>query len=183
MLGTVPSTPSRSRRIVPAEPSAEGAGPPSFAEFFEGSHRDLFRALYLLTGSAAEADELLQEAFVRVLERWDRVSRMDRPTGYLYRCAMNLHRNRRRRARLVWHPMASDVDGTDQFARADERDALARGLAVLPPRQRAAVILTELLDYTSEQAGEVLGVKAASVRALAHQGRRALREALGGRDG
>ena len=125
----------------------------------------------------------MQEAFVRVLERWDRVARMDRPEGYLYRTAMNLHRNRQRRARLALRKLTSSAAGTDEFHRAEERDALARALAKLPPRQRAAVVLTELLDCSSEDAGRILGVRSGTVRALAYQARNALREALGGQDG
>lgn len=53
----------------------------SFEEFFEAEHVRLGRALYLLTGSTAEADELSQEAFVRVYERWDRVRDMTSPEG------------------------------------------------------------------------------------------------------
>jgi RNA polymerase sigma-70 factor, ECF subfamily len=159
-------------------------GPTAFSEFFEASHASLFRAMYLLTGNRQEAEELTQEAFVRVLERWDRVVRMERPEGYLYRTALNLHRNRQRRARAALRRVvASPEPPRDDFDRADERDALARALAKLPARQRAAVILTELLDYSSERAGEVLGIRAGTVRALTYQGRNALREALGGRDG
>ena len=65
-----------------------------FEEFFDAEHVRLARALYLLTGSAAEADELTQEAMVRVYERWDRVQRMDSRQGYLFRTALNLHRSR-----------------------------------------------------------------------------------------
>jgi DNA-directed RNA polymerase specialized sigma24 family protein len=67
-----------------------------FEEFFQAEHVRLARALYLLTGSAADADELTQEAMVRVYERWDRVRQMDSPQGYLFRTALNLHRSRLR---------------------------------------------------------------------------------------
>ena len=66
-----------------------------FEEFFEAQHLRLSRALYLLTGSASEADELAQEALVRVYERgteWGKAS----PEGYLFRTALNLHRSRLR---------------------------------------------------------------------------------------
>jgi len=66
----------------------------------------------------------------------------------------------------------------DEFARADERAEVARALATLTPRQRAAITLTELLGYGSEEAGQVLGVKAATVRSLASQARTALRSKL-----
>jgi DNA-directed RNA polymerase specialized sigma24 family protein len=67
-----------------------------FEEFFQTEHVRLARALYLLTGNTAEADELTQDAMVRVYERWDRVRQMDSPQGYLFRTALNLHRSRLR---------------------------------------------------------------------------------------
>ena len=69
-------------------------------------------------------------------------------------------------------------EGRDAFAAADERDALARALARLPERQRAAIVLTELLGYSSEEAGGVLGVKDVTVRSLASQARSTLRTHL-----
>ena len=54
-----------------------------------------------MTGNRAEAEELMQDAFLSVWERWDRVSGMDDPIGYLYRTAMNLFRKRYRRAMLA----------------------------------------------------------------------------------
>ena len=67
-----------SERRVASEPPPR---PASFEAFFEAEHERLFRALYLVTGNAQEAEELMQDAFVAVWERWDRVSGMDEPTG------------------------------------------------------------------------------------------------------
>jgi DNA-directed RNA polymerase specialized sigma24 family protein len=53
-----------------------------------------------------------------------------------------------------------------------------QGLSQLSPRQRAAVVLTELLGYTSEAAARVLGVRPGTVRALASQGRAVMRRGL-----
>jgi hypothetical protein len=67
--------------------------PADFSVFFAERYQRLVRACLLLTGNAAEGEDLAQEAMARVLERWDRVSTMDDPEGYLYRTALNLHRN------------------------------------------------------------------------------------------
>jgi DNA-directed RNA polymerase specialized sigma24 family protein len=66
---------------------------------FETEHERLLRALFIVTGSAEEADELMQDAFVAVWERWDRVGGMNDPTGYVYRAAMNRFRSRLRSTR------------------------------------------------------------------------------------
>ena len=128
-----------SERRATSEPPPR---PASFEAFFEAEHERLFRALYLVTGNAQEAEELMQDAFVAVWERWDRVSAMDEPTGYLFRTAMNRFRSRLRRASRAARRAAGSDPGGDAFAAADERDAVARALARLPERQRSAIVLT-----------------------------------------
>src|SRR6266540_2818567 len=64
----------------------------------------------------------------------------------------------------------------DLFEAVDDRDVVARALARLSERQRAALVLIDLLDFDSEGAARILGIKAATVRALASQGRAALRK-------
>jgi RNA polymerase sigma factor (sigma-70 family) len=152
----------------------------AFERFFEDTHVRLFRALYLVTGRTGDAEDLVQESFVKVWERWDRVRSMERPEGYLFRVAMNSARSRARRrsvaARLI--PGRSEFD---RFEEVDQRDAVVRALRAVPPRQRAAVVLTELLGYDATAAASILRVKPATVRSLASLARSALRDAM--RDG
>lgn len=64
-------------RSVPAEPAEEvavGETAPSFEEFYAAASRPLFTALCLVTGNRHEAEEVAQDAFVRVFERWDHTS-------------------------------------------------------------------------------------------------------------
>ena len=138
----------------------------------------LLRALYLVTGNAQEAEELMQDAFVAVWERWDRVGAMDEPVGYLYRTAMNRYRSRLRRAVRATRKVVGSAEDEDEFAAAEERDAVARALARLPERQRAAIVLTELLGYASAEAARILGVEDVTVRSLASQARASLRSDL-----
>jgi RNA polymerase sigma-70 factor (ECF subfamily) len=150
----------------------------SFEEFFQAEHVRLARALYLLTGSAAEADELAQEAMVRVYERWDRVRQMDSPQGYLYRTALNLHRSRLRwlatRARHIVHATASP----DPAEVVQGRDDLARALASLPTGQREAVVLVEWLGMDQEEAATALGIRPGSIRARLSRAKADLRRML-----
>src|SRR3990172_5528462 len=76
--------------------------PMSFETFFETERIRLYRVLFAITGSRQEAEDIAQEAFLRVWERWDRVAALDEPVGYLHRTAMNVFRDRRRR--LVLRP-------------------------------------------------------------------------------
>ena len=162
-----------------AEARIQADGPaPSFESFFEAEHARLYRALYLVCGDTHEAEELMQEALLRVWERWDRVREMDEPTGYLYRIAMNLFRSRvRRAARSVRAPFAARHT-EDPYAAVDLRDEMVRRLRALTPRQRAALVLTELLGFPSEEAGRMLGIAAATVRALGTQARASMRTSM-----
>src|SRR3712207_6383924 len=130
----------------------------AFERFF-GANRDrLHAALWLITRDAHEAEEVAQDAFVRVLERWDRVRHLDDPDGYLFRTAMNVYRKRLRRARVALRRTARPSPERDRIAAIDERDAVVRALATLTSRQRAAIVLTDLLEMTSEEAARALGV-------------------------
>jgi RNA polymerase sigma-70 factor (ECF subfamily) len=75
---------------------------------------------------------------------------------------------------MVRHAVGADP-AADVFDAVDARLLVARALQDLTPRQRAAVVLTELLGYTAEAAGKELGIRPATVRALTFQARSALR--------
>jgi hypothetical protein len=81
---------------APDEPMDEEL--PTFEGFFEDQKERLLRILSVITGSRAEGEDLAQEAFTRVFERWETVAAMEDPAGYLHRTAMNLFRNQYRRA-------------------------------------------------------------------------------------
>ena len=92
------------KRAVQLQTDPQTAPPASgsaFDDFFAEYRTGLFGALWLVTRDRHEAEELTQDAFVKVWERWDRVRELDDPVGYLYRTGMNLSRNRRRRAGLA----------------------------------------------------------------------------------
>jgi RNA polymerase sigma-70 factor, ECF subfamily len=150
----------------------------AFEDFFRGQTQNLYAHLCLITGNRAEAEELAQEAFLKVWERWDRVADMDEPGGYLYRTAMNLFRKRYRRVGVALRKTVSVELREDEFATAEDRSVVAGALVELAPRQRAALILTELIGFSSEEAGRMLGVRAGTVRALASQGRAAIKQHL-----
>ena len=153
----------------------------SFEDFFEIEHGRLFGALALVTGDRQEAEDVMQEAFLRVWERWHLVQSFASPTGYLYRTAMNVFRMRRRRALTASRRMARPFLRSDDVEAAEARSDLDRGLAALSTRQRTAVVLTELLDFSSSEAASAMGVSPANARKLAQHGREALRQALGSR--
>ena len=153
-----------------------------FDDFFEEEHERLFKALYFVTGNRQDAEELMQDAFLKLWERWGEIHRIADPTGYLFRVALNGFRMRRRRAAMSIRRVASIPERTDSFLDAEMRADIRRLLLAVTPRQRAALLLVDLLGYPSDQAGSILGVRPSTVRALATKGRQALRAMEGGLD-
>ena len=153
----------------------------TFDAFYEDHLDQLFRAMFLITGNAGEAEDLAQEAFVRVFERWDRVSRLDSPAGYLYRVGLNLHRTHLRRARVaarkLW-PRPSD----DAIGAADDRSVIRDALHRLPGRQRSALILVDWLGLTTSEAARILRTTPAAIRTRLSRARKAMRALLEERD-
>jgi RNA polymerase sigma-70 factor (ECF subfamily) len=150
------------------------AGIVDFESFFHDEYERLYKALCLFTGRAHEAEEVAQEAFVIVWERWDRVASMDSPVGYLYRVAMNAARRRFRRGALA-RRHAGEPSSVDELQRIDDQDEAWR---------RAALILTGYLGCSSDEAAVILGNKASTVRVLTARARAAVRGSEeGGIDG
>jgi RNA polymerase sigma-70 factor (ECF subfamily) len=154
----------------------------SFDTFVEEEHERLYKALYFVTGSRQDAEDLTQEAFMKLWERRDTINEIEDPTGYLFRVALNGFRMRRRRAAMAIRRHAPLPEARDGFVEAEMRADVRRLLLGLTPRQRAALLLVDLLGYRSEQAARILRVRPSTVRNLASQGRRALKATEGARD-
>jgi RNA polymerase sigma-70 factor, ECF subfamily len=152
--------------------------PQLFEDFFGEEHARLFGALCFVTGDRHEAEEIMQDAFLRMWERWDEVQFAD-PSAYLFRTAMNVFRNRYRRSVLGLRKTLGITPSEDAFANVDDRDLLVRSLRELTPDQRAAVLLTGYVGLSSEEAGKMLGMRASTIRTLATRGRAAIREKAG----
>jgi RNA polymerase sigma-70 factor (ECF subfamily) len=167
------------RRLTTAE-----AGPgrrdaqKTFEAFFQEEHARLLRALYLITTDRSEAEDVTQEALLRVWERWSRVRRMENPTGYLYRVALNISRSRARSVSRSMRRVLWPMSPVDPLAVTEDRDAVVRALRTLTPRQRAALVLTELLDMDVASTAQALGIKEGTVRSLVSQARSAMRSRL-----
>jgi RNA polymerase sigma-70 factor (ECF subfamily) len=152
--------------------------PSSFEEFFTEHGRSVFSAVWLVTRNRHEAEEITQEAFLRIWERWERVSTLEDPKGYLYVTAMNVWRSRVRRTGVALRKVVHAMPADDRLDEVESRDAVIRALAPLPERQRAAIVLTDLLGLTSEQAAEAIGIRPSSVRVLAKRGRERVRSTM-----
>jgi RNA polymerase sigma factor (sigma-70 family) len=153
--------------------------PLDFAAFFADEHGGLLKLLYFVTGNRADAGELMQEAFLKVWERWDRIDRIDDPRNYLFRVALNGSRMRARAARRAMRRLVAPVSSTDPYDEIDLREDVRTMMLSLAPRQRAALVLLDMYGYGSEEAARILGIRPSTVRALASQGRAVLRASGG----
>ena len=156
---------------------------PAFEALFAEERTRLFTSLWLVTRDRHEAEEIAQDAFVKVWERWDRRGAPDDPTAYLFRTAMNIMRNRRRRAAVALRHASFRRESPDELDAVESRDVVMRALGALTPSQRAALVLMDLLDMSSTEAADALGVRPSTVRVLAARGRATLATQIGANDG
>jgi RNA polymerase sigma-70 factor (ECF subfamily) len=155
-----------------------------FVDLFETEYRRLFATMCLVTGNSAEAEEVVQDAFVRVWERWSHGAEISHPVAYLYRTAINVVRSRARRiVRATRLSLLRPVLPEDPYQAVVDRHVLLQALAGLTPRQRLAVVLVDLLGMSSSEAGRSMHVRAVTVRVLLSQARAAIRVSLEEEDG
>jgi RNA polymerase sigma factor (sigma-70 family) len=163
------------------DPAAAPTGV-DFEGFFQREHERLYRALWLVTRNRHEAEEIMQDAFLKMWERWDELGSIADPAGYLYRTAMNVLRSRGRRAAMALRRAVGQIPPDDGMAAVEERDAMVRMLSSLTPRQRAVVVLRDVLGLTSADAADALGISPSTVRVLGARARAVLKKELGGGD-
>lgn len=152
-----------------------------YVAFVRARQDALLRAAYLICGDHHLAEDLVQEALVKLASRWERL-RDEAPEAYvrriLYRDAVSRWR-RVRRERLVDHQdpqgvMAGRASGevTDRWVDGAQVRA---ALALLPPRQRAVMVLRYFEDLSEAEIAETLGVARGTVKSQASDAMRTLR--------
>lgn len=139
----------------------------------------LRRVAYLLCQDWHRADDLVQSAITRLYLHWRKASAAENVDGYartvLVRVFLAEQRGGwRQRVRVVERIPDEAAESADHAGRIDLRAALA----ALPPRQRAAVVLRFYCDLSIEQAADVLGCSAGTVKSQTARGLDALRRAL-----
>jgi RNA polymerase sigma factor (sigma-70 family) len=143
-------------------------GPEEFCDAVRGR---LVGALTLATGQRAVAEELAQEALVRVWQRWDRVSRLDAPEAWAVRVGLNLATSWHRRRLAEWR--ANRRTGTAEPATGDDDRAVAvavqEAVSALPERQRAVIVARYFLGYDVAATAELLGCAEGTVKSSTHQ--------------
>lgn len=158
---------------------------------FREHERLLWGLCYRMTGSAADAEDLVQDTFVRAMERPPRQT--DRPARpWLVRVAMNasrdhLRRRRRQQYKGPWLPAPVEPasyepamqDGTSTAGRYDLMESVSfaflLALEALTPQQRAVLLLRDVFDYSVVETSQALDISAANVKTTLHRARRTMR--------
>jgi len=139
------------------------------------------RFAYFLTGNREQAEDLVQEAFVRVAGRFGHLRMDDRFDAYLRRTIVNLYTSglRRRRLERRWMEREAEPAARATSPAADaaaSRDDLWVRLQVLPERQRAALVLRYYEDLSEQETASLLGCSVGAVNQLVVRATRALRD-------
>jgi RNA polymerase sigma-70 factor (sigma-E family) len=140
----------------------------------------MVRLAYVVTGDASVAEDLAQDAFVRVAGRFTHLRNEGAFEFYLRRTVLNLCKNHfRHKARERRYLRSHPPEGAHDPHRATETHEVIRvALLELPERQRAAIALRHFEDLSVEDTARVLGCRPGTVKALTSRGLEALREAL-----
>jgi RNA polymerase sigma-70 factor (sigma-E family) len=153
----------------------------ALSRLFEAHHADTVRLAFYLTGSWPVAEDLAQEAFVRLWRRWGGLRDHHAALSYLRATVVNLSRSALRRRLLELRhqrPIGEGGYDSDLVTRLE----VARALAALPAGKRACVVLRHLVDLSVEETAAVLGISTGSVKSQTHKGLRLLEAALSDRD-
>lgn len=156
------------------------AGPSTatFEDFVAVHGRRLGGFALLITGNPHDAQDILQEALIGLYPKWQRVAERGDPLAYVRRSLINRHVSARRKLRRLVTLDPSRTPTTDPIAAVDGRHWAIRLIAVLPERQRVAVVLRVMEDWEFVEIADALGVSQANARKLVSRGMAALRARL-----
>lgn len=163
----------------------------AFRELVDRHSRTMFKTAYRLTGNEADADDLVQEAFLRAYRKLDRFDGRSQFSTWLYRitvnCGMDLMRKKsRRNARaamdegVVLDSVATDDPRPDRLALSGEIGrAVESVLRTLSPMERAAFVLRHFEGRSIAEIGGLLGARSGATKHAIFRAVKKLRAALG----
>jgi RNA polymerase sigma-70 factor (sigma-E family) len=162
------------------------ADPGRLGELYQRHAHEAVRLAYLLTGERALAEDLVQDAFVRLAGRLVHLRDPGAFDAYLRRTVVNLCRSqfRRRKVERAYvqragrAPEARGALGSDRSL--EDREVLWRAMGRLSPRQRAAIVLRFYEDLSEERTAELLNCRPGTVKSLVSRGLETLRAEIRG---
>jgi RNA polymerase sigma-70 factor (ECF subfamily) len=152
----------------------------SYTWFFTSEYPQVVRLLTVVLHDPGAAEDIAQDAFVRLHRHWGKVSRYDSPEAWVRRVALNCAFSWRRRERRRMEREVSAADGHLSPRRAPDSDLseVITAIRTLPPRDRALIALYHLEDRPVAEVAELLDMKVGAAKVALHRARRRLAEAL-----
>jgi RNA polymerase sigma-70 factor (ECF subfamily) len=172
--------------------------PEAFDALLDAYSKPLYGYFYRVTGSRQDAEDLLQETFVRVVRSIDRYQDDGRFEAWIYRIAGNLVRDRLRKKNstpptkqafasadadegadsLSRFPDRNENDPAENSSRNEQTDRLQIALDRLPEHEREAICLRHFSQMSFQQIAELMEAPLGTVLARAHRGLKRLRELM-----
>jgi RNA polymerase sigma-70 factor (ECF subfamily) len=147
-------------------------------DVFRTTYARLVTSLYAFTGDLAEAQDAVQEAFVRAVGRERRVMSAQSPEAYLCTMARNVARRRWTRAHKLAQRMQQEQPDQSALTPSPDRVAVIQALGELPPAQREALVRYHFGDQSVDDIADALGVSPGTVKSRLSRGRTAMVELL-----
>jgi RNA polymerase sigma-70 factor (sigma-E family) len=169
MMSVMEETPAPHRPGTSEERAPSPWADP-LVELYQERYGPMVRLAYLMISDWAAAEELVQDAFVKVHRNWGRATN---PPAYLRTAVVNACRSWGRRKVLELHRRPAPAGHAQLVA-----DEMWDALQVLPERQRTAIVLRFYEDMPDAQIAEILGCREATVRTSIHRGLARLRKEM-----
>lgn len=154
----------------------------SFEELVRLTHRRVYSLAYRLVGDRLDAEDVAQEAYLRMYRGLGGFREEARFETWMYRIVTNCaitHLRKRGRFGDVVAEETLDVPVPDLAAdQAVDRDELSRGLARLPEGQRTVLFLKDVYGLSCREIGEEIGIEEGAVKVRLHRARKRLKELL-----
>jgi len=141
---------------------------------YEACYRRLVGLLALAGGSRAEAEDCVQEAFIRLIKVWSKVSRYEDPEAWLRCVAFRQLSNRRRAARTAARGLLRLGSPPEQASPSEDSLDIARALATLPLGQRQVVVLHYYVQLELTAIARELNVPLGTVKSRLSRARTSL---------
>jgi RNA polymerase sigma-70 factor (ECF subfamily) len=148
--------------------------PGTFDEFYSGSVRRVTGLLYALTGSRAEAEDCVQEAYARAWQRWDKVAEYGDPEAWVRTVAYRVSISAWRKAANMRAAHRRHGAPEDPHGMSPDYVAIIAALRKIPDRQRQAIVLHHLVGLSVEEIARETGAPPGTVKARLSRGRQAL---------
>jgi RNA polymerase sigma-70 factor, ECF subfamily len=150
----------------------------AFAAFYERTVRAVWLYAYRVTGHAADADDIVQEAFCRVIGAEVDAADEEGLRRYVFRVAGNLMADRWRRSARESSWLARLRGGPDVHLDPEYDDSISREFAALAPRERALLWLAYVEGDNHQEIADALGLARGSIKVLLFRARAKLRNLL-----